>query len=111
MKRHQKIMSLVTIFGLLMFVSASWFNQPVSGAVTSLAGVEHNELSFVSSTYPTYLAEVKTKTPYVGACDLSFKDAGSALGPRKSIDSLLSQSGMSACNPCSLWLLHRSLLI
>lgn len=111
MKRHQKIMSLVTIFGLLMFVSVSGLNQPASSAVTNFAGVDTDELSFVSSTYPTYLAEVKAKTHSLGACNASSKVAAHILAPRRSVESLLSESRMSECNPCSLWLLHRSLLI
>lgn len=110
MKRHQKIMSLVTIFGLLMFVSASGLNQPASSAVISFAGVDTDELSFVSSTYPTYLAEVKAKTHSLGACDASSKDATRIFEARRSVESLLSQSRMSEFNRCSLWLLHRSLL-
>jgi len=111
MKRHQKIMSLITIFGLLMFVSASGLGQPVSSAVANFAGADHNELFFVASTCPTFLAEVKPKAPFLGACDASLKDTESVLAARISVESLQSQLRMSACTPCSLWLLHRSLLI
>jgi hypothetical protein len=104
-------MSLVTIFGLLMFVSVSGLNQPASSVVTNFAGVDTDELSFVSSAYPTYLAEVKAKTHSLGACNASSKDAERILAPGRSVESLLSQSRMSECSPCSLWLLHRSLLI
>ena len=111
MKRHQKIMSLVTIFSLLMFVSVSWLNQPASSADPNLTDVDTEELSFVSSIHPTYLAEVKKKTHSLGACNASSKDAARTLGARRSLESLLPESRISECNPRSLWLLHRSLLI
>ncbi|MBX3073294.1 hypothetical protein KF707_20905 [Candidatus Obscuribacterales bacterium] len=112
MKRHQTIMSLVTIFSLLMFVSVSWLNQAASSAIPNLTDVDTDELSFDSSIYPTYLAEVKEKTHSLGACNASSKDVAFTLGPKRFLESLLPESRISECNsPCSLWLLHRSLLI
>lgn len=111
MKRNHKVMTLLTIFGLLMFVSVSGINEPVSSASTNFAGVDTEELSFVSSIYSKYLTEVKAKTHSPGACDTSNKIADRTFAPGRSIESLLAPSSMRECNPRSLWLLHRSLLI
>lgn len=111
MKRHRRLISLVTIFGLLMFVSALWFKQPAQSAVADIQATEHHSLAFVSSSSPTYLAEVKPRITNTGTSGAALKICAYVFGPQKSLQSFVSKSRISNDMPRSLWLLNRSLLI
>ncbi len=111
MKRHQRLTSLVAIIGLLMLVSAVWLKSPAVSTGEDLQTLEHHELSFVRSSNPTYLAEVKNRIPETGGSGAACIIGIEAFAPKKSRESLILRSKTSACNSRSLWLLNRSLLI
>ena len=111
MKRHRRLICLVTIFGLLMFVSALWFKQSAQCVVADVQVAEHHGLSFVSSTSPTYLAEVKPRVNHSGASGPAYLIGAKFSGPQKSPELFVSESQTHSHMPGSRWLLNRSLLI
>ena len=111
MKRHRRLISLVAILGLLMFVSALWFKQPALIATANLRTAVHQDLSFVSSTNSTFLAEVKSRIPGMGVGGAAFVVSAGIFAPRNFSITLVSHLKPNDCASRSLWLLNRSILI
>ncbi|MBZ0188518.1 MAG: hypothetical protein K8F91_19880, partial [Candidatus Obscuribacterales bacterium] len=104
------LISVVTIFGLLMFVSTLWFNQPAQSALADNQATEYHSLSFASSS-PIYIAAVKLRITNTGTSGAALKIGANVFGPKESLESFVYNSRKSNHMPHSLWLLNRSLLI
>ncbi|MDZ4833320.1 MAG: hypothetical protein SGJ27_05920 [Candidatus Melainabacteria bacterium] len=111
MKKHRRLVILLTIFGLLMLVSSMYFKQPASSGDADLQTVGQHKFFFASTSIPTYLVEVKHKITNTGASGVALTIEAKGFCPRKSVESFVSQSIASECAPSPLWLLNRSILI
>ena len=116
MKPHSRLKKIVTIFALLMLVSALWLKQPASASNASETDIQinsHPELCFVSSIYTACISELKHRIPNTGAASTDvgrvFFRANKPLFPFESL--FLNPITIAYAPPISLWLLYRSLLI
>ncbi|MBZ0188030.1 MAG: hypothetical protein K8F91_17415 [Candidatus Obscuribacterales bacterium] len=107
-----RLISLLTTFGMFVFVFSSWCQQPSAGIPSEILS-RHSSKAYCTgvTTKTTYLAEIRTRFSGLGKSGLvsPILTTDSYQQPTAFISS--NYTSVFAAQTCPLWLLHRSFLI